>query len=74
MCHFRLGLLMTIKQPKLQPTDRITVAKSAGMLKEDLYHVQWMLANMELSDDERIILEGAEARIKAKIKSAEKPN
>ena len=50
------------------------MAKSVGMLKEDLYHVQWLLANMELSDDERIILEGVAARIKEEIKNAEKPN
>ena len=50
-----------------------TMAKSLGLLKEDLYHVQWLLANAPLRDNERVILQGLEIRLKGEIGTAEKP-
>jgi hypothetical protein len=44
------------------------------MLMQDLYHVQFLLANADLSQDERIILQGLLLRIEEEIADAEKPN
>jgi len=50
------------------------MANSVGMLKQDLYHVQFLLANASLTDNERVILQGLLIRLEEQIAAAEKPN
>jgi hypothetical protein len=50
------------------------MATSINILKQYLYHVQFLLANAPLADNERVIMKGLQVRLEEQIREAEKPN
>ena len=43
-------------------------------LKENLYHVEYLLKNAALDDNERVILQALLIKLKDQIAAAQKPN
>jgi hypothetical protein len=50
------------------------MGKSLNMLKEDRYHVQYVLANVELTEQVRHIFVALLMQIEEQIRAVEKPN
>lgn len=50
------------------------MSKSLQELKEERYHVWWVLGHVELSEDTRTIFQSLLAQIDAQILSQTKPN